>query len=137
MFGGDVRVKAFSLIELLVVISIVAVINIAMFPNFAAIQNTAKTIAAKSSARTIMVALEQYYFLYQVYPDGQGDAIYQVILELNNDDLIVSDPINPFTGDEYSLSDDSGQILYTRLSSDEYQLVGYGAENGDIIFEYP
>lgn len=131
------RVKGFSLIELLVVIGIVAVLNIAIFPKFSAIQTTAKEISAKSSARTIMIALEQYYFLYQEYPNGTSTNIYSLLQQLSLEDLIQTDPINPFTGQSYSLSDSSGKILYTRISEDDYQLIGYGVSNEEVIFEYP
>ena len=131
------RVKGFSLIELMVVISVLAIINIAIFPKFTAIQNTAKEISAKSSARTIMIALEQYYFIFKEYPMGGSSQIYNVIQQLTAHDLIQSEPINPYTGEKYSLSDFSGQILYTRIDSDDYELTGYGVSNEVIIFEYP
>ena len=131
------RVKAFSLIELLVVIGIVAIINIAMFPNFASIQNTAKEISSKSSARTLMIALEQHYFINHRYPEGSNLSIHSIIDALIENNLLQSIPINPFTGNEYSMSDHSGQILYTKLSSSNYSLVGYGNDNEYIIFEYP
>ena len=131
------RVKAFSLIELLVVIGIVAIINIAMFPNFASIQNTAKEISSKSLARTIMIALEQYYFTNQGYPDGVNVSIYSIIEILVDNNFLQSVPINPFTGEPHSNFDSSGQILYKKLSSSNYLLIGYGNDNEDIIFEYP
>ncbi len=131
------RVKAFSLIELLVVIGIVAIINIAMFPNFASIQNTAKEISSKSLARTIMIALEQYYFTNQDYPDGNNIQIHSIIDILIESDFLQSVPINPFTGNPYSNSDHSGQILYKKSSTSNYLLIGYGNHNEDIIFDYP
>ena len=130
------RVKGFSLIEVLVVLSILAIVNFVLFPNIAKIQDSAKVISAKSIARNVMVALEQYYFIYQVYPDGTGVSIDVVLDELILLELLDSMPINPFTGDEYSSGDDSGLILYTYSDTNGVELTGYGRLNEAIIFDY-
>ena len=134
--GGTMRVKGFSLIEFLVVLSILAIINFVLFPNISSIQNSAKSISAKSIARNIMVSLEQYYFIYSTYPEGNDVSIVTVLNELQSLDIIDSIPINPFTGNTFSVDDVSGEIIYTFLDSGGYQLLGYGHLNDDLIFEY-
>jgi len=73
------RVRGFSLIELMVVIGVIAIINIVMMPSFTSLQRSAKQLSAKSSARQIMVLLEQYYFMNQRYPDGDMVSISMII----------------------------------------------------------
>lgn len=131
------RVRGFSLIELMVVIGVIAIINIVMMPSFTSLQRSAKQLSAKSSARQIMVLLEQYYFMNQRYPDGDMVSISMIISELNQLGLISSDPINPYTGRSYSLADTSGQLLYSKQGSNAYRLVGYGEDNQSVVFEYP
>lgn len=130
------RVKGFSLIEVLVVLSILAIVNFVLFPNISKLQDSAKVISAKSIARNIMVALEQYYFVYQTYPDGTSASIDSILDTLVSSELIDALPTNPFTGSEYASSDESGLILYTYSESDGYSLTGYGRLNESVIFEY-
>ena len=129
------KANGFSLIEFLVVLSILAIVNFVLFPNIFSIQDSAKTISAKSIARNVMVGLEQYYFVNQSYPDGTNESIVSVMETLESSGYIQSIPVNPFTGDEYGASDESGNILYTYDESDGYSLIGYGRSNEAIIFE--
>ncbi len=131
------RVQGFSLIELMIVIGVIALINIVMVPNFTALHRSAKQISAKSSARSFMVSLEQYYFIHQRYPEGADVPISMLFPTLKELALIQSDPINPFTGQAYSLDDASGKIVYSLTASDEYMLTGYGVDNQAVIFQYP
>jgi len=131
------RAKGFSLIELMIVIGVIAVINIVMIPNYTSLQRSAKQISSKSSARTLMVALEQYYFIHQQYPSGTNIGISSLFSELRGNDLISKDPVNPYTRKAYTLNDAAGQILYSRLGSDAYQLKGYNHNNQEVVFEYP
>ena len=137
MLGGDMRAKGFSLIELMIVIGVIALINMVMIPNYTSLQRSAKQISAKSSARSLMVAIEQYYFIHQQYPEGLNVSISELFSELKANELMSKDPINPYTGQPYTLQDDVGQIIYSRLSSDAYQLKGYGHNAQDVLFEYP
>ena len=130
------RANGFSLIELLVVISILAIVNFVLFPNIKAIQNSAKILSSKSIARNIMVSLEQYYFVYQEYPDGINVSIDSILTTLDSVDLIQTFPTNPFTGEVYTSNDESGEIIYNYNDSDGYTLIGYGINNDEVIFEY-
>ena len=137
MFGGDMRAKGFSLIELMIVIGIIALINVVMIPNYSSLQRSAKQISAKSSARNLMIALEQYYFIHQEYPEGVNIGIAGLFPKLKEDGLITQYPMNPYTGKSYSLNDEAGKMIYSRHHSDQYQLRGYNFSNEKIIFEYP
>ena len=131
------RAKGFSLIELMIVIGVIALINIIMVPNFTSLHRSAKQISAKSSARSFMVSLEQYYFIHHEYPEGSNVSISSLFTVLKENALMQSDPINPYTGQPYAMQDLSGKLLYSRGSSDGYVLKGYGIDNQQVIFEYP
>ena len=131
------KYKGFSLIELLIVLGVIALINVIMLPNFSSLMISAKTTSAKSNVRSIMVSIEQYYFINQVYPAGTNVAISSVIDQLESFDIITSTPTNPFTGTAYTSSDQSGLVRYELLATDEYRIQLYGNNNEAIIFEYP
>ena len=118
------------------VLSIIAIVNVILLPNIASIQDSAKKLSAKSTTRTLMIALEQYYFIHYEYPKGSNIPISQIIATLNGLSLLQSTPINPFTSQAYAASDSSGKILYSNLNSSTYRLVGYGKNNEKIIFEF-
>ncbi len=131
------RAQGFSLIELMIVIAVIAVINLVMYPNFTSLQRSAKELSAKSSARNVMVALEQYFFIHQAYPEGENVSISFILPTLKADDCIRSEPINPYTSAAYTSEDASGQLIYSRSQQDEYSIKGYGLNNQTLIFEYP
>ena len=131
------RANGFSLIELMIVIGIIALINIVMIPNVTSLHRSAKQISSKSIARSLMIALEQYYFIYKEYQEGVSVSVASLFSSLKSNDLINKDPINPYTGESYAFQDSSGQLLYSRLALDAYVLKGYGHDNQTIIFEYP
>lgn len=135
--GGDMRVKGFSLIELLVVIGVIALINVIMLPNYTSMISAAKGLTAKSTARNLMVSLEQYYFMHQSYPVGVNQSIIVILNQLLKEQLISTIPINPFTGKPYEHNDSSGQIMYSLIANDAYQIQLMGEGNETILFEYP
>jgi prepilin-type N-terminal cleavage/methylation domain-containing protein len=72
-FGGFLRGKckragAFTLIELLIVITIIAVLAGLLFPAFVGIQERAKKTQAKSDLAQIVTSLTAYYTDYGKYP---------------------------------------------------------------------
>ncbi|CAN5229940.1 hypothetical protein BH09SUM1_BH09SUM1_11770 [soil metagenome] len=63
--------KAFTLIELLIVVAIIAILAAIAVPNFLEAQVRAKTARCKSDMRTLALALESYAVDYNRYPyDG-------------------------------------------------------------------
>jgi len=130
-------VRGFSLIELMIVIGIIAIINLVMVPSFTSLQRSAKQLSAKSSARQLMVGLEQYHFMHQVYPEGTNVPMATIAKLLIDEQIIQALPTNPYTGQVYGVQDSSGQIMYTKQSSIEYHIVGYGEDNDVIIFSFP
>jgi len=75
------RDRAFTLIELLIVITMIAILAGLLFPAFTAIQNQAKRVQAKNDVTQIVTAVNGYYTEYGKYPidttvKGTGDATY-------------------------------------------------------------
>ena len=60
--------RAFTLIELLIVIAIIAILALIALPNFLEAQMRAKLSATKANMRNIAVALEAYFVDYNAYP---------------------------------------------------------------------
>lgn len=67
--------KGFSLIELLVVITIIAALIAVALPNFLAARQRAKDTKKKAELRELKNALRIYYNDFQSYPDGTGTVI--------------------------------------------------------------
>lgn len=62
------RRSAFTLIELLIVVAIIAILAAIAVPNFLSAQTRAKVSRAKSDHRTISTGLESYYVDWNRYP---------------------------------------------------------------------
>jgi type II secretion system protein G len=60
--------RAFTLIELLIVVAIIAILAAIAVPNFLEAQTRAKVSRAKSDLRTSAIALEAYYVDNNAYP---------------------------------------------------------------------
>jgi len=60
--------RAFTLIELLIVVAIIAILSAIAVPNFLEAQVRSKVSRAKSDVRSIAIALESYYVEHNNYP---------------------------------------------------------------------
>ncbi|HUT23619.1 MAG TPA: prepilin-type N-terminal cleavage/methylation domain-containing protein [Sumerlaeia bacterium] len=63
------RPRAFTLIELLIVVAIIAILAAIAVPNFLEAQTRSKISRVKSDFRSVGVALEAYFIDNQTYPD--------------------------------------------------------------------
>ncbi len=73
------RSLAFTLIELLIVVAIIAILAAIAVPNFLAAQARAKVSRAKADMRTLATAIESYAVDNNVYPivaDEEGNDIF-------------------------------------------------------------
>jgi type II secretion system protein G len=66
------RQKAFTLIELLIVVAIIAILAAIAVPNFLEAQTRSRTAKVKSEFRTISTALEAYVIDERHYPPSYG-----------------------------------------------------------------
>lgn len=62
--------RAFTLIELLIVVAIIAILAAIAVPNFLEAQVRAKISRAKSDIRTYATGMESYHVDYNVYPEN-------------------------------------------------------------------
>ncbi len=65
--------RAFTLIELLIVVAIIAILAAIAVPNFLEAQTRAKTAAVLSDMRSVKTALESYQVDYSTYPPIAGN----------------------------------------------------------------
>lgn len=64
--------RAFTLIELLIVVAIIAVLAAIATPNFLEAQTRSKLARVKSDMRTLMTSLESYGIDHNAYPAAEG-----------------------------------------------------------------
>lgn len=129
--------KGFSLIELLIVLSIIGLLSAVLLPNFTSIQSKAKETSVKSVAHTIEMALETYYLTEGEYPEGTDLTLDSLATTLITNDSLSAVPDNPFTGTDYTSADTSGKITYTKDSDTEYSITAYGVNNASVILSLP
>lgn len=126
--------NAFSLIELIIVISVLGILGSFLLPNFSSIQNRAKESSVKSVGHTIHLALESYQVNHGSYPVGNAMGIEELAGLLQTSGELPAIPENPFTSARYSDGDSSGKISYTHSQgSTTYELHLFGTNNTDEI----
>lgn len=68
------KLKAFTLIELLIVVAIIAILAAIAVPNFLEAQTRSKVSRVKSDQRTLATAIEAYAVDYNLPPPASGEA---------------------------------------------------------------
>lgn len=69
------RQRGFTLIEMMVVVSIIAILAALLIPNFSRARAQAQSATCISNLKTIGTALELYYTDHQYYPTATTQAI--------------------------------------------------------------
>lgn len=87
---ASLRPAAFTLIELLTVIAIIAILMGLLFPAINAVRENAKKAQAKSDAMQIVAAVKAYHTEYAKYPDLSNGASSTTS---NTEDLFVGDTV--------------------------------------------
>jgi len=70
------RQRAFTLIELLIVVAIIAILAAIAVPNFLEAQVRSKVSRVKNDMRSIALAYEAYHIDWNSYPNDQDNYIY-------------------------------------------------------------
>ena len=89
--------RAFTLIELLIVVAIIAILAGIALPNFLEAQTRAKVSRVKSDLRTIATALEAYHVDYNKYPSSTLIPLFARLMPLTTPTAYLSSlPIDVF-----------------------------------------
>ncbi|MDR1453967.1 MAG: prepilin-type N-terminal cleavage/methylation domain-containing protein [Candidatus Margulisbacteria bacterium] len=123
--------KAFSLMELLVVMSIIGMLSAVLIPNLAGAQNRAKEAALRALLYNVQAEVEGYYLDNDHYPDGESTPLAQLVNELG-----LKRFRNPFTGKDYLASDQAGRIMYSLNGGlGVYTLTAYKKDGAAVLLE--
>ena len=124
-----------SLLELIIVLTIMGIFTAIVYPKFHSIQIKAKEMAVKQLVRSLQMSLEAYHLSMSHYPQGQL-SISTLFDQLSTANLIPQHPKNPFTNQPYQSHDPSGKIRYiSDTEGTQYQLNGYGQNNEFQLLE--
>ena len=115
--------QGFTLIEMLLVLSIMILLGSFVIPNIKRFQTRSYQMASEVNARTFQSAVENYYIEASTYPSGSLSAgdLYDA---LKADDSLNSCPLNPYTKAPYASTDTKGKILYVG-AVDDYTITLY------------
>lgn len=131
------RRRGFTLIEILIVITIIGLLAYYLVPRLLGTEDRAKEAAVKAVMHSVQISIESYNLENETYPVAQNitlrDLCDNYLLPAN---YIGSVPKNPFTGQLYTANDVAGKIMYTfDNKSGKYTLSGYDRGGNREIFE--
>ena len=129
--------KAFTLIEVLVVISIISMLIVFLVPRLMNFQDSGKETAVKAVMHSLQLAVESYNMENQVYPVAKDITLRSLCDNyLTQGNYISSVPQNPFTGKEYTDADVAGKIVYTYDdATGKYTIAGYRRDGARKLME--
>lgn len=84
--------RAFTLIELLIVVAIIAILAAIAIPNFLEAQTRAKVSRVRADHRSIATALESYRVDYNMYPDWYQVTGFDFVSETYTEPPVLSTP---------------------------------------------
>lgn len=139
-FFNRLKDKAFTLLELLVVIGIIAIIVSLGFASYSTTQKKVRDAKRKSDLKEIQNALEQYYAVCgSEYPDEVSstycpDGAIDTSIVCNSPSLIIMDnvPTDPKTGNSYCYDlgpNRDTYILSTEVGAMETESTQFRLEN--------
>ena len=126
--------RAFTLIELLIVITIIGVLAVALIPKIAGAPGRARDAQRKTDLNTIAIALESYYADFGSYPDDDLDgACLNTLTSMAgyfNASDIPNDPVSTNT-----IGSCTGDYFYRSLDTTtvpQHYLISANLENDPI-----
>jgi len=136
--------EAFTLIELLIVVAIIAILAAIAVPNFLEAQTRAKVSRSKTDIRTIAVAWEAYRVDWNTYPRDQDNNIastsqYGLKQVTTPVAYLTSIPMDPFfsnwgvssTDDRFAPYYEIGSAQITLEAYDCFHIQGLGPDRTD------
>jgi len=118
--------KGFSLIEVLIALSIMAILGSFVVPNIKKIQDKSYAMASEVNLRTFQSAVENYFLENNVYPVGSL-AVNELFTLLNTAEFINTSPNNPYYKKAYANADTKGKITYVSDAGENYTLSLYNS----------
>jgi prepilin-type N-terminal cleavage/methylation domain-containing protein len=106
--------RAFTLIELLIVVAIIAILALIAVPNFLEAQIRSKAARAKSDLRSLATALEAYRVDANGYPPAMGNAMYFKLKVLSSPVAFIT---NGYVPDPYPAGDRTDVLNYRKCLS--------------------
>lgn len=124
---NDTLKKAFSLIEILVVIGIVGGLLVVMSISYSSVQKKSRDTVRKRNLNSISNSLEQYYSIcgYK-YPTPQSNQQYRgIFCNSPSIGILPTAPVDPKTATPYivSITPSSGSPVYTICTTLEAETV--------------
>jgi type II secretion system protein G len=131
------RRRAFTLVEILVVIAIIGLLSVFLVPKLLGVQDRGKDTAVKSVMHSVQLAIEAYHMENEVYPMGKDINVKSLCENyLMPGNYISAVPKNPFTGKPYAENDTAGKILYQyNDNTGNYTLTGYNRSGRGKVLE--
>ncbi len=129
--------KAFTLIEVLVVIAIIGILITFLAPRLLNFQDRGRELAVKAVMHSLQLAIESYNMENETYPVAQNLGVKSLCENyLMAGNYIGAVPQNPFTGAEYTDADTAGKIIYNfDQASGKYTLTGYKRDGTSKLLE--
>jgi prepilin-type N-terminal cleavage/methylation domain-containing protein len=112
------KTKAFTLIELLIVMAVIAILISITIPSFRGMQNEAKKVKAQGDLMTLQIAVESYYKNYNsVYPADGTPPTYQTTLIAASPQIIQGNMYDPFG------ATNTTQYMYDLSANSQYYIL--------------